>query len=218
VNGILTVKGLAYDIAGELSFYFIGSCRLTEQYQFEKTALIEATPPQDGLWNVVLLHWDSKGSLFFKDVKLFLEARGAEHVEIWERAFQGSALDQNAVGWSLSFGQKKNPVVENSKLLPHVARYWFGRCAQGGEWVGHHNLGVMLLEGVGGERDEAAAFSHLKEAARSLEPVSLRRYAECYRQGVGCPKNEEVAEALEMLASFECADDEESEEGEDGEG
>jgi TPR repeat protein len=76
----------------------------------------------------------------------------------------------------------------------------------------------MLLEGVGGERDEAAAFSHLKEAARSLEPVSLRRYAECYRQGVGCPKNEEVAEALEMLASFECADDEESEEGEDGEG
>jgi TPR repeat protein len=66
-----------------------------------------------------------------------------------------------------------------------MARYWFDRCARAGLWIGHHNLGVILCEGLATNRDASAAFLHLKEAARSLEPVSLRRYAECYRQASG---------------------------------
>lgn len=197
-HGILSLKGLAHNLGGEHSFYFIGSCRLDGQYQFEKTAFIEATPPQDGVWNIALLHRDSKENLNFKSIKMYVGAQGKEDVETWERALQGSPLDENAVGWTLSFRPKKNPVLENSNLPSRIARYWFARCAQGGEWVGHYNLGMMLFGGLGGERDEAGAFLQLMEVVRSSEAVSLRKYAECYRNGIGCVKNEEIANALEM--------------------
>jgi len=213
-QGILTLQGLVHDIAEEHSFYFTGACRLNGHIKFLNSAFIDALPPENGEWPVILMHSDQDGNLRFKDVKLFLEARTKIDVETWERALDGIPAEQNAVAWTLSFGVAKNPVVENCKILPRIARHWFNICAQAGEWVGYHNLGVMHLQGLGGDLNEAEAFRNLKEAARSFEPVSLRRYAEFYRNGTVCEKNEEIADALDVLASFELAEEEEYDEAE----
>lgn len=163
---------------------------------------------------MVLLHWDAKANLRFKEVKLYLEARDEADLATWESALQGSAIDQNAVGWALSFGWQKNPVVEYPRSPAVDGALLVRSLCTSGLWVGHHNLGVMLLEGLGGHRDEAAAFLRLKEAASSLAPLSLRRYAEYYRQGIGCVPNQEAADALDTLAAFERVDDEEADDEE----
>jgi hypothetical protein len=90
-RGVLSLVGLAQDVAGEHLFYFIGAGRLDGQYQFASTALIAAAPPQYGRSDVVLLHWDAKVNLRFKEVKLCLEARD-DDVATWESALRERAL------------------------------------------------------------------------------------------------------------------------------
>jgi hypothetical protein len=214
-NGILSIQGLATDIGEENFFYFFGACALDGDYKFEETVLIEAAPPQDGVWNAVLLHWAGGGKLSFTDVRLFLEARDSQDVAVWEQAIGGGEHAQNAVGWMLSFGRKRNNVTDNTRLPIPIARYWFKLSAEQNFWAGHHNLGVMLLDGLGGVPDASGAFLHLREAARSLEPASLRRYARCYREGVGCKPDPEAAAAIELFASFERVPEEAEEDEED---
>ena len=208
-RGILSVKGVATDVGDERLFYFFGAVALTGRYEFEKVVLIESTPPTNGVWKAVLLNHTPDKCLVFVDVNLYLEARDSKDVAAWEEALDGNPVEQNAVGWMLSFGRRKNRVFDDARLYWPIAKYWFDFSAQQDFWGGHHNLGVVLLDGLGGARDEQRAFVHLKEAARSLQPVSIKRYARCYREGAGCVQDAEIADALELLASFESVPDEE---------
>lgn len=208
-NGILSVRGVATDVGDERLFYFVGALALCGGYDFEKVVLIESTPPFNGVWKAVLLHRSPDTGLVFRDFSLYLEARDSKDIAAWEGALNGNPVEQNAVGWMLSFGRRKNRVFDDARLYGPIAKYWFDFSAQQNFWAGHHNLGMVLLDGLDGARDEQRAFVHLKEAARSLQPVSIKRYARCYRKGAGCVQDAEIADALELLASFESVLDEE---------
>ncbi len=208
-DGFLFVKGLAHELGEEGSFYFNGACKLAGKFLVGDTVFIHETPPKNGIWRAILLCWDNFSGVMFKNISLYLEASIQDDIQSWVQAIKGNPWDQNRVGWMLSFGRKKNGVTDASQLTWVISKHWFERSASQDCWAGDHNLGVMLFEGLGGRADEDAAFFHLKKAARSLNPSSISRYAQCYRQGVGCVKNIEIAEALEKIASFEPVSDDE---------
>ncbi len=84
-----------------------------------------------------------------------------------------------------------------------------------GYWAALNNLGVILLHGYGGKKDEVETFRLFSAAAESLEPTSLRHLADCYADGVGTAKDLEMATYLRELADAVDTDKEDGD-GEEG--
>ena len=68
---------------------------------------------------------------------------------------------------------------------PAEARRWLALAAAQNHDTAQIELGTMLIEGVGGGRDEKAGFSWLMRAASAGNPAAQNRVAKLYRAGIG---------------------------------
>jgi len=81
-----------------------------------------------------------------------------------------------------------------------TARVEWQKSAASGNADAMNNLGYLLSEGLGGERDEAAAAELWTTAARQGEPEAAWHLGQAYRSGRGVPKTE-----IEAYAWYRCA-------------
>ncbi|VVN14961.1 hypothetical protein PS647_04049 [Pseudomonas fluorescens] len=132
-------------------------------------------------------------------------------VEEWEKAAAGDAAAQNMVGMMLTF-HRDSEMSRKARIFPEMcdwaaARMWFEAAAEMDYWAGIHNLGVMYLNGYGVEKNGARAFEFFSQAAQSLSPISLRRLADCYEQGIGTLSDLDMTAFLRELADISDEDE-----------
>lgn len=109
----------------------------------------------------------------------------------------------NLMGFYFSFSWRSSP---SDPLWLHLkpvdialAKACFQRSADGGDWAGWNNLGVIHREGFGGNVDPDAAFACFTRAADSLEVRALENLLDCYRKGIGCEPDAAMIKVLEDL-------------------
>jgi TPR repeat protein len=68
-------------------------------------------------------------------------------------------------------------------------------CADGGDGATQNLVGLMYLQGMGIEKDEATAFSYLEKSALNDNVLGQNNLGNLYREGIGCPIDMEKAVA-----------------------
>ena len=81
-----------------------------------------------------------------------------------------------------------------------IARVEWRKSAAAGNVDAMNNLGYLLAEGLGGERDESAAIDLWTTAAKQGEPEAAWHLGQAYQYGNGVPKSE-----VEAYAWYRCA-------------
>ena len=81
-----------------------------------------------------------------------------------------------------------------------TARLEWRKSVEAGNVDAMNNLGYLLAEGLGGERDEAAAIALWSTAAKLGEPEAAWHLGQAYQYGNGVPKND-----VEAYAWYRCA-------------
>ena len=83
---------------------------------------------------------------------------------------------------------------------PAEARRWLALAAAQNHDTAQIELGTMLVEGEGGERDEKAGFSWLMRAASAGNAAAQNRVAKLYRAGIGVEPDRVTAAAWYLRA------------------
>lgn len=147
--------------------------------------------------------FDEHGHLGEHRIQVPLWIRNDEHLASLDDDASPDAAALNAIGWSLSFAWRTDD--SNWFTAPGVditsAKTYFLASAEKGFWAAWNNLGVIARDGLGAEPDPRQAFQSFERAAESLEPISLRHLAACYRQGFGVSEDAGQADFLEELAT-----------------
>jgi TPR repeat protein len=119
----------------------------------------------------------------------------ARAVSYYEKAAQAGLADaQYAMAEVFRQGAAGRPAD------PAEARRWLGLAAAQNHDTAQIELGAMLVEGEGGERDEKAGFSWLMRAASAGNPAAQNRVAKLYRAGIGVEPDRVEASAWYLRA------------------
>lgn len=113
----------------------------------------------------------------------------------YEKAAEAEVPDaQYAMAQAYFYGAGGRPVDAEQ------ARGWLERAAQNNFDTAQVDLGSMLVEGIGGERDMEAGFGWLRRAASAGNPAAQNRVAKLYRAGLGVEPDRIAAAAWYMRA------------------
>lgn len=115
------------------------------------------------------------------------------------------AAQLNGLGWAFSFAWSYSAQPDwAQRSLPvdlSLARKFFELAAVHGYWAACNNLGVMWERGLSSNINPAKAMAYYAKAALSGEAKSLRHLARCYREGIGCTIDHNMAIYYESLVT-----------------
>lgn len=117
----------------------------------------------------------------------------------------------NTLGWHFSFQHIDfiDSVQErvSAKTKPLIdwklAKACFEKAAMAGHFGGQNNLGSIYMDGLGVPVNSDKAFQWFYQAAETCENKALENLAMCYREGIGCARDNNMADFLIALKNLD---------------
>jgi len=97
-----------------------------------------------------------------------------------------NSKDQFRLGWAYERGEGVPRSYEQAGI-------WYRKSADQGNPQAMHNLGVLLLLGMGTQKDAVAGYLWIRKAAEAGDPASAFLTGKLLLKGVGVPRNTQEA-------------------------
>jgi hypothetical protein len=200
-----------YGRCQKLNEYLIRDLILPPNTVINGPIVIQKSDIPDCFEMEAVCHRAGDQSVFTQRFVLFRSFRGRP--KVWEQALAGDGEAANDIGWNYSlFWQDNNgeiPDDHKQYVDWNIAYYWFTKGAEAGCWEAMNNLGIIHLKQLMEGATPGKAIEYFTKAAQSLDPVPLKHLSDCYRKGVGCTVNEELADLFDAMATRMAEDQEE---------
>lgn len=149
--------------------------RINKLKNIESPILVRIDDSDIGVFDVSYLYTVLGENTVFTETHKFYSAIGCD-IDVWEKALNGDPEAENEVGWYHAFFLK-----DNSLHNYQSAKYWFSQAMSHGNIIGMHNLGVMLLKGLGVNVDCELAFQYLMKSALQMTPTAFRHIGNMFQ-------------------------------------